>query len=182
MNGPKHFILACALAVLPSVAAAQAPTGGAHDFDFEFGTWKAHLERLVKPLSGSDEWVELDGKSVVRKLWGGRGNLGELSVENESTRIEGVSLRLFNPATHQWSVYWANSRTGELGTPLVGGFHEGSGEFYSRDTWDGKPIDARFIISVLGPSSFRLEQAFSPDGRKTWETNWVATFVRSPES
>jgi hypothetical protein len=170
--------LAIALAVVPLAVLAQGPTGGPHDFDFEFGTWRAQVKRLPKPLSGSREWVELAGTSVVRKVWDGRANLGELAVTNPDTKIEGMSLRLFNPETRQWSVYWANSRNGELTTPLVGGFDGGRGEFYSKESLGGKPIEARFIFSEITPTSFRLEQAFSEDGRKTWETNWIATFTR----
>jgi hypothetical protein len=166
-------------ALFPLAVAAQTPTGGPHDFDFEFGAWKAHLKRLVKPLSGSNEWVELTGTNVVHPLWEGRANVGELKVASGSSAIEGMSLRLYDPHTRQWSVYWANARNGQLATPpMVGGFHDGRGEFYSPDTWEGKPIEARFIITTLGPGSFRIEQAFSPDGRKTWETNWIATFTR----
>jgi hypothetical protein len=175
---PKHTVAALVFALFPLLATAGNPAGGPHDFDFEFGSWKAHLRRLVTPLSGSDEWAELDGTNVVRKVWDGRANLGELKVKNGKTRIEGLSLRLYNPETRQWSIYWANARNGELTTPMVGGFHDGRGEFYGKDTWDGKPIEARFIFSPLGPTSFRIEQAFTADERKTWETNWIATFTR----
>lgn len=179
MRTPPRLALAIASVLFPLAAAAQQPTGGPHDFDFEFGSWKAQLKRLVKPLSGSSEWVELTGTNVVRKVWDGRANLGELKVANEKSRIEGMSLRLYNPGTRRWSVYWANARNGELTTPMVGGFQGGRGEFYGPDTWEGKPIEARFIFTSLGPDSFRIEQAFSPDERKTWETNWIATFTRS---
>lgn len=167
-----------AIAMSSLSAFAQSPTGSPSDFDFEFGEWKAHLKRLVQPLSGSTRWVELSGTSVVRRVWGGRANLGEFAVSNTEARIEGLSLRLYNPGTRQWSIYWASARSGELTTPLVGGFDGGRGEFYSRETLDGKPIEVRFVIDDVKPGSFRLEQAFSPDGRKTWETNWIATFTR----
>jgi hypothetical protein len=177
---PKPARLALAAALLPLFAAAQVPTGDPHDFDFEMGGWTARLERLDKPLSGSSTWIEYSGTSIVRPLWGGQANIGELRVASATARIDGLSLRLYNPATRQWNIYWANAKTAEVGTPpMVGGFHGGRGEFYGKDTWDGKPIEARFIISVLGPTTFRLEQAFSPDERKTWEVNWVATFTRS---
>src|SRR5215471_5696779 len=119
MNLPKLASLAIASALFPILAAADGPTGGPRDFDFEFGAWKTHLKRLAKPLSGSHEWTELTGTNVVRPIWDGKANVGELKVEGAGSRIEGMSLRLYNPATRQWSVYWANARNGELTTPMV---------------------------------------------------------------
>ena len=180
----QHAGLALASTLLPlAVAAAEAPTGGPHDFDFEFGSWTAKLKRLDKPLSGSTTWVEYSGTSVVHKFWDGEANIGELRVASATNRLDGMSIRLYNPETQQWNIYWSNSRLAEVLTPpMVGGFHDGHGEFYANDTWDGKPIVARFLITITDPRSFRLEQAFSPDERKTWETNWVATFTKTAES
>jgi hypothetical protein len=161
-----------------STPVMQAPSAlqrdGQHDFDFEFGAWKAHLCRVARPLSRSSIWNEMNGTSVVRKVWDGRANIGEFAVDGPSGHIEGLSLRLYNPQSRQWSIYWANSKDGEMTPPLVGSFHDGRGEFFNRDTFDGRPIE----ISEITANSFRLEQAFSADDRKTWETNWIATFTR----
>ena len=81
------------------------PRDEQHDFDFEFGSWSVRLRRLVDPLTGSDQWVEMQGTSVVRKIWGGGANLGELDVTSGSSRLEGLSLRLYDPATRQWRIY-----------------------------------------------------------------------------
>jgi hypothetical protein len=162
--------------VPPKTTAEQV--NGQHDFDFEFGTWKTHLRRLLHPLTGSNTWVELDGISTVRKVWDGRANLGELDVKNASSHIEGLSLRLYNPGTQQWSISWANARDGALTPAMIGQFKDGRGEFFNQDTLDGKSIFVRFIFSDITPNSFRLEQAFSSDGGKAWEPNWIATFTR----
>lgn len=152
---------------------------GQHDFDFEFGSWKVQLKRLLHPLAGSNSWVELDGTSIVRKVWDGRANLGELDVTNGDGHIEGLSLRLYNPQTHEWSIYWANSKDGDLGMPpMIGQFRNGRGEFFDQELFNGASIQARFIFSDVSPTSFRLEQAFSADGGKTWEANWIANFSR----
>lgn len=152
---------------------------GQHDFDFEFGSWKVQLKRLLHPLAGSNSWVELDGTSIVRKVWDGRANLGELQVTNGDGHIEGLSLRLYNPQTHEWSIYWASSRDGSLGMPpMIGQFRNGRGEFFDQELFNGASIQARFIFSDVSPTSFRLEQAFSADGGKTWEPNWIANFSR----
>lgn len=163
----------------PRVAAEKQD--GQHDFDFEFGSWKAHIRRLLHPLTGSDAWVDLEGTSVVRRVWDGRANLGELEVANATTNIEGLSLRLYNPQSHQWSIYWSNSKDGSLGTAMVGQFKNGRGEFYNQETFQGRAIYVRFIFSDITPASFRLEQAFSADGGKTWEANWIATFAREKQ-
>lgn len=151
---------------------------GQHDFDFEFGDWKAHIKRLLRPLTGSKDWVDYEGISIVRKVWDGRANLGELEVSSATSCIEGLSLRLYNPQSHQWSIFWSNSNDGSLGAPMVGQFTNGRGEFYDQEMFQGKAIYVRFIFSDFTPTSFRIEQAFSADGGKTWETNWISTFTR----
>ena len=159
----------------PAVAAAA---DGQHDFDFEFGSWRAHLRRRLHPLTGSDTWVEYDGTSIVHKLWDGRANIGELEVGNPTAHIEGITLRLYNPQSRQWSIYWSNSQDGALGTPMIGQFSEGRGTFFDQETFQGRAIFVRFIFSDITANSFRLEQAFSADGGRTWEANWLSTFTR----
>lgn len=99
---------------VPATNPAGAETGG-QAFDFEFGEWTVKLSRRLNPLTGSDTWVDYTGTSGVRKVWNGRANLGELTVSGPAGRIEGLSLRLYDPATGQWRIHWANSRDGHLG-------------------------------------------------------------------
>jgi hypothetical protein len=173
------------------VPAASAPAGaavlpqrdGQHDFDFEIGTWKTHLKRRLHPLSGSATWVEYDGTTGVRQIWGGRANLVELTADGPAGRFEGLNLRLYNPAAHQWSLNFASSRGGAFGTPpTVGSFDgHGRGEFYDQETLDGRAILVRFVISAVTPTSCHFEQAFSGDGGRTWEVNWIADDTRLPD-
>jgi len=170
----------------PSSAAARPPAAamptlrdGSRDFDFELGTWKAHVARRLRPLTGSTEWVEFDGVSSVRAVWGGKANLGELDVRGPSGSILGLSLRLYNPDSHEWKISWANSRDGALTVPMVGAFDgRGGGEFYSADTLGDRQILARFIFTGTLGKAFRIEQAFSGDAGRTWEVNWIADFTR----
>ncbi|HVH35640.1 MAG TPA: hypothetical protein VM847_16185 [Tahibacter sp.] len=148
------------------------------DFDFEFGTWKTEVRRLAKPLSGAQEWIGYSGTTIVRPLLGGRSNIAELAIEGASGRIAGVSLRLYDSATKQWSLNFANLRNGMLTAPVVGGFHDGRGEFLGRDELDGRAIRVRFVISDVTRDGARFEQAFSADEGKTWEVNWIATDTR----
>lgn len=152
---------------------------GQRDFDFEIGTWKTHLSRLQHPLSGSVNWVEYKGTTVVREVWNGMANLVELDVKNAiGGRITALSLRLFNPQTGTWSLHFANSIDGEMGVPCVGMFKNGRGEFFNEDTFNGKKILVRFRISDITLTSCHFEQAFSEDNGETWEVNWIATDTR----
>jgi len=151
---------------------------GQHDFDFEIGTWKTHVRRLVHPLTGSTTWVEYDGTTVVRKVWNGRANLVELEADSPAGHFEGLNLRLYNPQSHQWSLNFANSNSGTLSTPTIGDFRNGRGEFFDQETLNGRAIYVRFVISDITSNSCRFEQAFSDDGGKTWEVNWIATDTR----
>lgn len=151
---------------------------GSHDFDFEIGTWKTHVRRLLHPLSGSTRWVQMDGTTVVRSVWGGRANLVELEADGPGGHFQGLSLRLYNPESGTWSLNFASSSDGTLTTPAVGRFKDGRGEFFDRETLNGRPILVRFVISDITPTSCRFEQAFSGDDGKTWEVNWVATDTR----
>src|SRR5213078_4863092 len=160
-----------------STAPPASARDGQHAFDWEFGNWYTHLWRLKQPLSGSNEWVEYHGTTVVRKIWDGRANLGELEVDGPA-HIEALNLRLFSPETHKWSLNFASSKAGTLGTPTVGEFKNGQGEFFDQEDFNGRPVLVRFIISDIKPESCRFEQSFSTDGGKTWEVNWIAIDTR----
>lgn len=151
-----------------------AADDGARDFDFEIGTWKTRLKRLQRPLTGSTSWVEYEGTTVVKRLWDGRANLLELQVTGPAGRIEALSLRLYNPQSRQWSLNFSSSASGTLAIPAIGAFRNGRGEFYNQETLNGRAILVRFIISDITPTSAHFEQAFSDDGGKNWEVNWIA--------
>jgi hypothetical protein len=174
--------LSLASAQAPASVAAPAMRDGSHDFDFELGEWTTHLKRLRHPLSGSTEWVEYQGTSVVRSLLEGRANVVELKVAGVAGRIEGLSLRLYEPQSHQWTLNFANIADGRLTVPVVGEFRDGVGRFYAQDSLGGRSILVRFIISSTPARAWRFEQAFSDDGGKTWEVNWIATDThKAPE-
>lgn len=156
---------------------------GQHDFDFALGTWKAHLKRLDHPLTGSSTWVEFDGTFVARKVWDGRAMIEEVELDSPGGHIEGLTLRLYNPQTHQWSIYWANSKNGAMDTsPQVGQFKNGRGEFYGTDTLKGKLIYVRFVWTNTNTSTPHFEQSYSDDGGKTWEVNWTTDQTRMSDA
>jgi hypothetical protein len=176
----RSLFIALLLAHSAGASAQTAPgRDGQHDFDFEIGTWQTHVRRLVRPLTGSTTWVEMKGTSVVRTIWNGRGNLVELTAEGPGGRFEGMSLRLYNPETRQWRLHFASSGDGLLNPPTIGQFDkDGRGEFYSQELLGGRAILVRFVITRPTPDTCRFEQAFSDDGGKTWEVNWIATDTR----
>jgi len=162
----------------PSPQPAPVQRDGQHDFDFEIGTWKTHLRRLLHPLTGSTTWVEYDGTTTVHPVWNGRANLVELVADGPAGHFEGLNLRLYNPESRQWSLNFANRVAGVMTQPTTGEFRNGRGEFYDQETLNGRAILVRFVISDITSNSCRFEQSFSDDGGKTWELNWVATDTR----
>src|SRR5580658_3412308 len=164
----------------PSALQAATPRDGQHDFDFEIGTWKVHLKKLQRPLTGSTTWIEFDGTIAARAVWDGRANFDQFESDSPSGHVEGLTLRLYNPQSHQWGLYWANPKDGTFsGPPQVGEFKNGIGEFYCQDTYNGRMILIRFIWSDITPNSAHFEQSFSADGGKTWEVNWITDQTRT---
>jgi hypothetical protein len=166
--------------VAPPAVAAAPRHDGQHDFDFEIGLWKTHVRRLQHPLTGSTTWVDYDGTTAVRKVWDGRANLVELEVSGPAGHIEALSLRLYNPAARQWSLNFANASAGTLAQPTIGAFRNGRGEFYDQETVGDRAVLVRFIITPIRSDQTHFEQAFSTDGGKTWELNWIADDTRLP--
>lgn len=151
---------------------------GRGDFDFFIGRWKARNHRLRERLTGSTEWEDIEGVAVIRKILGGLGNIDEITMERESGHLQGLTLRLYNPESRQWSMHWVSSVDGSLQPPVIGGFENGRGEFYSQEVFEGRTIFVRFICCDVTEISCRWEQAFSIDGGKTWETNWISELTR----
>ncbi|MGQ0531387.1 MAG: hypothetical protein ACT4OF_01680 [Caulobacteraceae bacterium] len=156
---------------------AVAVHDGARDFDWEIGAWNTHV-RVRAPLDENAAWTEFRGASIVHAFADERANLVDLDVANGERRIEGVSLRLYNPQTRQWSLNFASMRDGVLNAPIYGGFENGRGVFYGQDTVDGRVVLVRFVISDISGNSARFVQSFSADGGQTWVDNWIATDTR----
>ena len=156
----------------------QTESDGRNDFDFLIGTWKVHHRTLKKRLNGSTEWNEFEGDTVSSKILNGVGIMDHSILHAPTGAVHAMALRLFNPASKEWSIYWATDRTGILDVPVIGGFKDGRREFYSQEIFEGRHIYSRFIWSKITASFCQWEQAFSEDGGKTWETNWIMEFER----
>jgi hypothetical protein len=171
-----RILAALSCAALAASSPAAPPRDGAHDFDWETGTWATEVQILRNPLSGqAPDWAEYRGSSVIKQLSGGRSNAVELDVANAKGKIEGLSLRLYNPTTAQWSLNFVSYRNGALTAPVYGGFDgKGGGLFYGQDMIDGRAILVRFVITRVSNTEARFDQAYSTDGGRTWEDNWHA--------
>jgi hypothetical protein len=151
---------------------------GQHDFDFNFGTWHTHIQRLQNPLEHSTTWNTYDGTLTVRKVWGGHASTDE-TVADGPSHIELLYVRTYNPQWHQWTINGASSSDGELGPPMYGDFAGGAGKFYARQVFNHRTITVRWIYSGITANAYHFEQAFSDDGGATWEPNFVATVTRT---
>ena len=153
---------------------------GRHDFDWDFGTWKTHQKRLQHPLTGPTTWVEYTGTDVVRSIWDGA-NVGQIEADGPAGHLEILTLRLYNPEMHEWSIYFTSPASGTLSAPAVGMFKDGRGEFFDQETYNGRTILLRFSISDITANSVRFAQAFSPDGGRTREENFIVPETRVKE-
>ena len=164
----------------PAIIQTQNAVPGLHDFDFLVGHWQAHHRKLKHRLAHSQEWTEFDGTLDNQALMGGYSNVDDTVLNIPGAPYRGVALRSFDPQSQQWSIWWLDSRTPSdpLDPPMIGSFHQGLGTFYGDDTVNGKRVRARFLWSKITSTSGHWEQADSPDGGKTWETNWVQDIQR----
>ncbi len=171
----------------PAAATPPPPFAGdtndpAHAFDWDLGSWHIQIARLVHPLTGSTTWTQMEGTTTNSPFWGGRGNLAEVEADGSNGHLELLALRLYNPATHLWTTSFATSSVGRLnppdGRPLIGSFKDGRGEFVDQESFNGRTILVRFRIWPVDSNHAQSEQAFSADGGKTWETNWINHYTR----
>ena len=151
-----------------------------HDFDFIIGTWKVHHHRLKARLANSREWEDFEGTSTLHYTMGGYGTFDDNVIGLPGGSYRAVTVRTYDPKTKLWYVWWFDGRFPDQGggQPLSGSFKDGVGTFYGDDVFNGKPIKVRFLWTNTTTGSPRWEQAFSPDGGKTWETNWTMEFTR----
>ena len=153
-------------------------TSAAADFDFLLGRWNIHNRKLKRRLAGSDEWTEFAAAGECRRVLHGCGNIDSFTADFDGEAFEGLTLRLFNPQTRLWSIYWADSRAVALDVPQVGSFAGGCGEFLARDTFEGRPIVVKFRWDARAAENPVWSQAFSDDDGATWEWNWFMRFSR----
>jgi hypothetical protein len=155
---------------------------GRADFNFLLGEWSVHNRRLKARLQGSNQWEEFASTCRCRPILSGMGNIDEFEIDAPGGGVEAVTVRLSSPTNKEWSIYWAtNPGEGRFDVPMMGGFEGQPGEFYSQEVFEGRHIFSRFIWTVTSTDACRWEQAYSADGGRTWETNWIMDFTRRRE-
>lgn len=158
------------------------PPSPAGDFDFLLGDAVVHNRRLRQRLQGCTEWEEFAARQTNQALPGGIGNYDDFVASSWRPDFVGLSLRLFNPQTALWSIYWLDNHSGgldaagQLRQPVVGRFENGIGIFEGDDSVDGRPVRVRYTWSGTAGAQPRWEQAMSADGGVSWEINWSMTF------
>ena len=173
--GPWQALAAPPALPPPELAMSSSPPDGRHDFDFFHGRWTVENRRLRERFAGSDRWDEFPGTLDCRPLLGGLGNLDEF----RGADVHGLSLRLYDPASSQWSDRWASARDGQLGEPALGRFERGAGTFLGADTHAGRPALTRMVFRDITADGFVWEQAGSLDDGASWESNWVMRIRRA---
>ena len=180
-----YIIVAVAAFAQPSSPPALIPVlhDGAHDFDSLMGNFTFRLHYMLHPLTSTPDWTDMAGTGSCYKVWGGRANLDTVELDSaKGAHIEGLTLRLYDREARQWRLYWANSRIGRLDPPQVGNFRDGHGDFYTTDTINGKIVLIRYDWTRMNSGTPHFEQAFSPDGGKTWEVNWITDQTRTGDA
>lgn len=160
------------LLITPSTTSSQ------NDFDFFEGKWRLRNRKLKYRLSQCSEWEEFESTQEMYKILNGLGNIDNFLAEFEGKPFEGMTVRLFNPQTRLWSIYWADSNTGKLDPPVLGSFENKVGHFFTKDMYQGKEVLVVFRWDARDENNPVWSQALSEDQGKTWEWNWYMYMSR----
>jgi hypothetical protein len=159
-----------------SLAVTASKTSSKHDFDYLVGKWNIRNRTLKEPLAGSDEWKEFDAIQEFRLLLLGQGNFDIFSTTLDGKPFEGLTVRLFDPQTRLWTIYWADSDVVKLDDGKVGSFDGDEGDFFGREVFAEKDVLVKFHWDKRNPKAPIYSRAFSADDGRTWEWNWHSTF------
>ncbi len=154
------------LKIIPSATSAK------EDFDFFIGKWKLKNRKLKTRLNNCIEWIEFEATQENYKALQGLANIDHFYSSFANKPFEGMTMRLFDPVTRLWSIYWADSNNGKLDTPVVGSFENKIGQFFAKDIFNGREILVVFRWDATDVNNPVWSQAFSTDSGKTWEWNW----------
>ena len=161
------------------VGNAHGGAGPVHDFDAFLGKWQVRHRRLKQRLAGSNEWEEFDGTSHWQSILGGSANFNESIVHRSGETYQSLGLRAYDAKTDVWTDWSLSGRDPtKITVDGVGRFANDIGTFFADDTFADKPIRVRGTFTSLSARAMRWEQAFSPDGGRTWETNYVMEHAR----
>ena len=155
-----------------------SPTSSKNDFDFYEGKWKLHNRKLKTKLDNCTEWTEFESTQEMYRVLNGIGNIDNYLATFDGMPFEGMSVRLFNPKTRLWSIYWADSNEGILQPAVLGSFENNIAHFFTKDTFNDKKILVVFRWDVTDKENPIWSQAFSADNGENWEWNWYMYFSK----
>ena len=157
---------------------AASSNSSKHDFDFYEGKWRLHNKKLKTRLNNCFEWTEFESTQEMYKVLNGTGNVDNYLATFGGVPFEGMSVRLFDPKTRLWSIYWADSNEGVLQPAVVGSFENNVGHFFTKDTFNDRKILVVFRWDARNKENPIWSQAFSDDNGETWEWNWYMYFEK----
>lgn len=158
------------------LAIAASEVSSKNDFDYLVGKWNIRNRTLKEPLAGSDEWEEFDAVQELRPILLGLGNVDIFRTELNGKPFEGLTVRLFDPQTRLWTIYWADSDAMKLDRGKVGSFDGDTGDFFGRERVADKDVIVKFHWDKRDPKAPIYSRAFSDDVGRTWEWNWYSYF------
>jgi hypothetical protein len=176
------FAITLTLGQVPGGALGQQGSDVSRDFDYQFGTWRVHVARLLDPASTSPHWAHYDGTHVVTPLLGGQANVGVLEVSGPSGKLEGLQLRLYDPAHGEWRLSFASGSDGIVQPPSSGRFENGRGTFFSSERIGGSDARVRTTATPLSATAYRDVIAYSRSRSDAWHTIWSATYTKVADS
>jgi hypothetical protein len=164
-----------------SAEEAASPVASPDEFDFLFGRWRIHNRRRDDPLGELESWSEFEASSEAYPILNKRGNVQTYDAPAFPGRpgFQGYALRLLDPETGLWRIWWASTAgRGQLDSPVVGRCRDGVGQFDGKDVIGGREVHVRFLWTDITEASARWEQSFSFDGGETFIPNWLMLHER----
>lgn len=153
-------------------------TSCAVDYDFLLGKHQVHHKKLKERFHHCNEWIDIHGSKETTSILTGSGNREDHFLQSiDGSPVEAMALRLFNPATRLWSLYWTDSVAVTLDPPLTGSFDNHLGVFFGEDHFNGQKIIVQFQYDRSDPDNPVWGQAFSNDQGQSWEWNWFMFFT-----
>jgi hypothetical protein len=155
-----------------------SPTSSKYDFDFFQGKFKLRNKKLKSLFNNCDEWVEFESTQEMYKVLNGLGNIDNFLATRDGKSFEGMTVRLFNPKTKLWSLYWADSDKGKFDSPVIGSFENNIAYFFTKDLINEVEVIVVFRWDSTDKNNPVWSQAFSNDNGKNWEWNWYMYMTR----
>lgn len=150
------------------------------DFDFLIGKWTVVNKKLKERLKKNNDWIDFPAAMETKPILNGLGLMDEMKSSYFGDEFVGLSIRIVDPKTKVWTIYWADTSNPEnyLKEQVVGEFKNGIGEFFGKELYQGKEYKLRFIWRMQSKNEAQWEQAYFDDLNNEWETNWIMNFTR----